>query len=118
MLMRNRGGMKRITYADESLITTNEIADRLVDYAVRVSQLGTSSAVSIPVLESNGLIVEHTLVINSASQIDVVDVDGHIDGHETDRFGEPTFPPVGVRATVQPVDVDQLSEFDGLGDLS
>jgi hypothetical protein len=109
--------MKRISYGEESLITTNEIADQLVDYTVRISQLGTSSAVSIPVLESNGLILEHTLVINAASQIDVVDVDGFIDGSETERFGEATFPPVGVRALVQPAVNDELSEFDDLGDL-
>ena len=109
--------MKRISYGEESLITTNEIADQLVDYAVRVSQLGTSSAVTIPVLESNGLIVPHTLVINAASQIDVVDVDGFIDGSETDRFGAATFPPVGVRAVVQASVEDQLSEFDDVEDV-
>jgi hypothetical protein len=106
--------MKRITYADENLITTNAIADQLVDYAVRVSQLRTSSAVSIPVLESNGLVVAHTLVINSASQIDVVDVDGHTDGTEDERFGAAVFPPIGVRAAVQPGGIDQLGEFDDL----
>jgi hypothetical protein len=54
--------MKRIRHAAESLITSNEIADQLVKYAVRVCELNTSSAVTIPVLESNGTVADHTPV--------------------------------------------------------
>ena len=109
--------MKRITHAAENLITSNDIAERLVEYAVRVSQLNTSRAVTIPVLESNGTVADHTLVINAASQFDVVDVDGLIDGLETDRFGEPNFPELGTHPIVQPILESPLSgDFDEFGD--
>ena len=109
--------MKRITHAAENLITSNDIAERLVEYAVRVSQLNTSRAVTIPVLESNGTVADHTLVINAASQFDVVDVDGLVDGQETDRFGEPNFPTLGTRPIVQPNLERPLSgDFDEFGD--
>jgi hypothetical protein len=109
--------MKSITYGDEVLVTSNSIAEQLVEYAVRVSQLGTSSAVTIPVLGSNGLIVDHTLVINVASQLNVVDVDGFIDGRETDRFGAPDFPAIGSRAAVQPDGGGATTTFDDFGDV-
>jgi hypothetical protein len=109
--------MKRITHAAENLITSNDIAERLVAYAVRVSQLNTSRAVTIPVLESNGTVADHTLVINAASQFDVVDVDGLIDGIETDRFGEPDFPSLGSRPITQAsVEKSFSGDFDDFGD--
>ena len=108
--------MKRITHAAENLITSNGIAEQLVEYAVRVSQLNTSRAVTIPVLESNGTVADHTLVINAASQFDVVDVDGLVDGQETDRFGEPSFPSLGSRPITQPrVEEPRSGDFDDFG---
>jgi hypothetical protein len=109
--------MKSITYGEESLITSNAIAEQLVDYAVRVSQLGTSSAVTIPVLESNGLIADHTLVINGASQLNVVDVDGFVEGSESDRFGHPQFPAIGSRAAVELDGEGASTAFDEFGDV-
>ena len=93
--------MKSIRYGEVSLVTSNSIAEQLVEYAVQVSKLGTSSAVTIPVLESNGLVVDHTLVINAGSQLSAVDVDGGDDGSEGERFNAPDFPPVGSRATAE-----------------
>jgi hypothetical protein len=109
--------MKRITHAAENLITSNDIAEQLVDYAVRVSQLNTSRAVTIPVLESNGTVADHTLVINAASQFDVVDVDGLVDGEEIDRFGAPDFPSLGTRPIMQPsIEGPLTGDFDEFGD--
>jgi hypothetical protein len=114
--MSQFGFMKRITNAGENLITSNEIAERLVSYAVRVSQLGTSSAVRIPVLESNGTVAQHTLVINAATQLDIVDVDGITAGSETDRFGEAEFPPLETRPVVEPINHQPaVGEFDEYG---
>jgi hypothetical protein len=109
--------MKRISHADEELITSNEIADRLVDYAVQVCRLNTSSAVTIPVLESSGIVASHTLVINAASQFDVVEVDWRGDGAEVDRFGDPEFPPIGARASMLPLEHADVVGFDEFGDL-
>ena len=114
------GGMKRIAHAAENVITSNEIADRLMKYAVRVSQLGTSSAVTIPLLEPNGTVADHTLVINAASQFDVVDVAGLVDGHELDQSGEPEFPPPLATSPVVQLVLDRpaAGEFDDFSGIT
>jgi hypothetical protein len=108
--------MKRITHADEELVTSDSVADELVEYAVRVSQLGTSSAVTIPVLEANGQVSSHTLVVNAASQFAVVDIDGSSETSENGRFRNAVFPPIGNRA--QPESDDSTSGFDDFEDAT
>lgn len=80
----------------ERLITTDAIAERLVVFvgAMVVSRPG--AAITIPVLEANGAVAEHTLLLSPGTNLDLVDVDGP----EADaaRFPMPTFPAVGAAA--------------------
>ena len=83
--------MKRITYNGEPLVTGSSVSAALVQYVTHVSTAATAVAVEIPVLEHNGTVRPHTLILSSATQLDVKDVDGVADGEEI-RFPVPRFP--------------------------
>jgi hypothetical protein len=89
--------VKRIIYAGESLVTSSRIADALLDYARRVVLARTSVAVHIPVLEDNGTVEEHTLLLGPATQIGSRGVTGLSAKEEGERFPAPAFPPLGDR---------------------
>jgi hypothetical protein len=68
--------MKRISYSGEVLVTGDEIADALVEYAAVLARADSSDSVTIPTLTDSGL---HpvTFLIGPASQIVVTDDDEH-----------------------------------------
>ncbi len=93
--------MKRITYNGSSIVTGNAITAALLEYTTTVADAENSVTVEIPVLEDDGEIAVHTLLLSGASQFDVVDVDGLTDEDEADRFPVPELPRVGISVTVE-----------------
>lgn len=94
--------MKRITYNGEPMITGTAVAGALVHYVTHVAAMASAVAVEVPVLESNGTVLAHTLVLSAATQLAVIDVDGLSEQEEESRFPVPEFPPVGGQAFALP----------------
>ena len=95
--------MKRMTWAGGSIITGSATAAAILDYAVQSTQNGTSAAVDIPVLEANGTVATHTVLIGPNIQVDVTDVDGSSsDLDEDTAFPIPDFPVIPSQ-TLRPV---------------
>jgi len=90
--------MKQITYNGEPFVTGSQVSTALVNYVTNVASMAAAVAVDIPVLETNGTVHNHTLVLSSATQLKVVDVDGSTVEDEALRFPVPEFPPVGGQA--------------------
>lgn len=99
--------MKRINLGSQSLITSDSVADALLEYA---TQLNTSVAVEVPVLEANGVITMHDLLIGPSSQWDIADVDGLSQNDEDQRFAVPQFPRIGGKAAPDSGDAGDADE--------
>jgi hypothetical protein len=67
--------MRKITYASESFVTSDEVADALVIFATALAQSGTSDAVSLPVIDDGGRPAVVNLVVGPASEMISVPVD-------------------------------------------
>lgn len=93
--------MKRITYSGGSIVTGNAITAALLEYTTTVADAENSVTVDIAVLEKNGDVSVHTLLLSPASQFDVVDVGGMSDEEEAERFPVPAMPQVGINGTVE-----------------
>ncbi|NQX12506.1 hypothetical protein HQQ80_12770 [Microbacteriaceae bacterium VKM Ac-2855] len=107
--------MRRIIYDGNALVTSVSVADAVIAYAAEVIRLGTSSTVDIPVLESNGTILQHTILIGPATQLEVVDIDGESAAVSEDDFEMPAFAPLlSVGAPVHSAAHDDLAP--GMGD--
>jgi len=107
--------MKSITFASGTLITGSAVAAALLDHVSQMSSANTSSAVDIPVLESNGTITTHTIVVSSAIQFDVADADGEDNPFDEDeRFPVPEFPELDTMVAVVPptTAAEDASNFD------
>lgn len=70
--------MKTITYAGDSLVTGDEIAHAVMEYARVLANLGRADTVDIPARGDDGHTVMTTMLIGPASQI----VAGQSDGTE------------------------------------
>ncbi|TBN55466.1 hypothetical protein EYE40_14775 [Glaciihabitans arcticus] len=93
--------MKRITYSGGSLVTGNAITAALLEYTTSVADAENSVTVDIPVLEENGEVTVHTLLLSPASQFDVADVGGISDAEEAARFPVPVMPQIGIVGVVE-----------------
>lgn len=98
--------MKRLNFDGQSLVTGTEVADALTDYAETVARMNTSAIVDIPILEENGTIATHTLLLNSATALETFDIDGNLE-EEADRFPVPPLPSIGGKAI--PVSTGEIS---------
>ena len=91
--------MKRVNYDGHTLTTGTAVAEALADYSMRVARMDTSMTVHIPVLESDGTIGIHTLLLTTATSLEVLrseDGDDSGDpGNEETRFPVPRFPGIG-----------------------
>jgi hypothetical protein len=67
--------MKRVTYAGETFLTTDPVANALVDYAAALGRSGKAEVVELPALDDNGEPHQVRLVIGPASQMSAVEVD-------------------------------------------
>ncbi|SDQ06177.1 hypothetical protein [Microbacterium sp. cf332] len=75
--------MRRITYAGDTVITTDDVAEALVELTAAVANYGRAEAVRIPiVLEGDGRVDEAELVIGVGN--DVLSAPVEWDGDEPD----------------------------------
>jgi len=62
--------MRCITYAGETVVTTDDVAEALVTLTAAVAELGRADAVTIPIVfEKNGEIGEASLVIGVGNDV-------------------------------------------------
>lgn len=72
--------MRRITYAGDTVITTDDVAEALVDLTAAVANYGRAEAVRIPiVLEGDGRTDEAELVIGVGNDVLSAPVDWEAD---------------------------------------
>ncbi|MFS0715163.1 hypothetical protein ABC195_14910 [Microbacterium sp. 2P01SA-2] len=72
--------MRRITYAGDTVITTDDVAEALVELTAAVANFGRAEAVRIPiVLEGDGRIDEAELVIGVGNDVLSAPVDWDAD---------------------------------------
>ena|GEM_PF-5142828 len=98
--------MKRVTHAGGSIVTGSAVADALLDYATQMERWAKSVAVDIPVLEDDGEVTVHTILLGSASALVTSEIDGpadvSVDGTEEERFPVPEFPALATVAVPVP----------------
>jgi hypothetical protein len=90
--------MKQVNYDGHSLVTGSAVADALVTYAANVARMDTSTTVEIPVLEEGGQVGTHTLLLTTATALEVRPADDTDAEAEAERFPVPKFTPVGGKA--------------------
>ena len=86
--------MKRITYAGVSLVTGDAVTAALQEFTMLLPPGAASVTVEIPVLEANGEISAHTLLIGPGFQLDATDARVPSDPEEEKRFRPPVLPQV------------------------
>jgi hypothetical protein len=101
--------MKRIAHLNGSLVTGDDVADGVLEYARQVVAAGASVTVSIPTLQADGSVAHHGLLIGPATQLEVSPFEGEPDG---DRFPMPVFAALIPRAL--PIAPDELPEYHEL----
>ena len=103
--------MKSITFASGTIVTGSAVAKALVDYVASLSGSVTSSSIDIPVQEANGTVATHTIVLGSAVQFDIADIDGVVPGEdEEERFPVPSMPEEKMVADIPDASEDLDSE--------
>lgn len=90
--------MKQITYNGEPLVTGTDVADALVHYVTHVAGMSAAVAIDLPVLEADGTVQPHTLILSAATELGIRDVDALAGQDEGTRFPVPDFPPIGGQA--------------------
>lgn len=61
--------MRRITYAGTSLVTGNDLAESLLDYARALAAQGSSDTVFLPARTASGSVEQVEILIGPASQL-------------------------------------------------
>jgi hypothetical protein len=61
--------MKTIHYAGGEVLTSDDVADAVVDYAAALAKAGSSAELTIPVLLSDGSTSEASMLLGPASQL-------------------------------------------------
>ncbi|WP_210481149.1 hypothetical protein [Naasia sp. SYSU D00948] len=77
--------MKVISYAEEHIVTTDEIADEVLKYARDLGRTKTADTIDIPALYQDGHVGQVHLLIGPSSQITVLESDqdsADIDGQQ------------------------------------
>lgn len=67
--------VKRILYASGSVLTSDQIADVVIEYAQELAKLETSATVTIPTFIEDGSVHEAQLLLGPASQLASLDED-------------------------------------------
>jgi hypothetical protein len=71
--------MKRVTYAGETFLTTDPVADALVDLTAALGRSGKAEVVEVPAVDDSGTPHQVRLVVGPASQMSAVQVDSPFD---------------------------------------
>jgi hypothetical protein len=88
--------MKIVRYAGDSLLTGSAVAEALIAHTVDVGNAKTVVAVDIPVLDFDGMIRLHTIVLGPNTTLHVYPATEA--DEEEKRFPVPPFPAVHARA--------------------
>ncbi|NQX14017.1 hypothetical protein HQQ80_20515 [Microbacteriaceae bacterium VKM Ac-2855] len=96
--------MKIVRYAGDSLPTGSAVAEALLQHAVRVAAARAVVAVDIPVLDTDGGVRIHTLLLGPNTTLHVYPIADIED--EEGRFPVPPFPSVHARAMAGARDPD------------
>lgn len=67
--------MKVIAYAEEHIVTTDEIADEVLKYARDLGRTKTADTIDVPAVYTDGHIGQVHLLIGPSSQITVLETD-------------------------------------------
>lgn len=103
--------MKKVTHAGGSIVTGSAVADALLEYATQMGRWTKRVAIDIPVLEDDGTVAVHTILLGSASALVTSEIDGPVDAVEEERFPMPEFPTLGAVAVPVPqAEVDASTE--------
>jgi len=99
--------MKSITFASGTIVTGSAVAEAIVEFVSRLSGSVTSTSIDIPVQEANGTVAVHTIVLGSAVQFDISDIDGVVSEEDEEaRFPVPEMPDVNMVAVIPTSDTD------------
>ncbi|MGO4691478.1 hypothetical protein [Glaciibacter sp. 2TAF33] len=80
--------MKRVSYAGESFLTTDSVADALVDLTAALGRSQNADVVEVPAVDTNGDVLTVRLVVGPASQLSAVHVEsGYPDPDTGDTVG-------------------------------
>lgn len=90
--------MKRLSLGSQVLVTGDDVADALAVYIPSVERMHASVTVDVPILEDNGEVVTHTLLIGTSNDLEITDIEGRDPALEA-RFALPRLPSVGGKAT-------------------
>ena len=77
--------MKTIHYAGGEVLTSDTLADAIVDYASALARAGSSAELTIPVVLPDGSVSEASLLLGPASQLiaqPTLDPDGEVENAE------------------------------------
>ncbi|WP_210509144.1 hypothetical protein [Naasia sp. SYSU D00057] len=66
--------MRKISYADEHFVTSDAIAERVLQYAKLMGRQATDDVVSLPAVDEDGSIFRVEVLIGPASQITAVEM--------------------------------------------
>lgn len=61
--------MKRIHYAGDVLLTSDAVAEAVVEYAAALARAESSTELTIPVILENGMAAKASLLLGPASQL-------------------------------------------------
>jgi hypothetical protein len=67
--------MKRVSYAEDSFVTDDGVADALMAYARTLGVVGKADVVQVPGVDGTGTLRTYELLIGPASQISSHDTD-------------------------------------------
>lgn len=113
--------MKSIAYVGDLVITGDNIAAAVVDFATALARRGTSDSISIPALDSSGIVVQVQLLLGPSSQLVVEPVDSPYPDSEDpsvlDDLKKRTaaLGPIHAQADDRPIDPDY--DFETFADL-
>ena len=119
--------MMRVTYANETFLTSTELARSLLSFSAALARLSTADTVTIPTVNGDGATVDMYFVVGPASQLSAVIEESRFDEPQSlvelarmDDIAARAFPPPGRRdvSVVRPADSSRFEsdmEFlDGL----
>jgi hypothetical protein len=97
--------VKRVSYAEDSFLTEDGVADALMAYARTLAVVGKADVVQVPGIDETGAVRTYDLLIGPASQISCHDTDdaavemgasaaiARLQAQNDDRLPEFRFPP-------------------------
>lgn len=64
--------MRRVQYAGGEFLTSDAVADELVDYAAELARRGDATRLEVPIVAADGTVAGATVVLGPASQLVVM----------------------------------------------